>query len=436
MSLSLNVSGKYPTSGFLTKGPSPSEWLAKAEEWLRAREGDELVAATLVDGPEGPVLLAQLHPGAEEFQISCPRTGEVSITAATASCGAGYHAHACEIVHALGTEMKVSWSLGPESDDTGYLTSGDRTALRQAMLDHVAALARELPDRPATAPAGVAASPPPLLMPGVAGFLHDGAVSTPLGPRDAAWLARARAGDACAADVVPWPEAGRNAAHHARRGLALAWTEVRWRSPLNETEQWAQEEALRCLAAAREKDPRSVPPHLIEELTALLAGEPVATPASVGYRRREVIARLPGGFRAVLPGSFSEDVDEDGTWHGTDGARAIWVTTGTMPPVDGNPGDATRQLMRTALEGDETFEMREGDVVGRAALREDEDDGAPVWVLACAAARGSLLLRATIAFPSPDQRDWALGVFRSLSFGEAERGGAAAGGLAGISSIG
>ena len=109
MSVGLSLSGSYPVSGFLSKGPSPTEWLTTLQEWLSQREGEELVSAQMVEGPDGEVLLAQLHPFADELQVSCPRLGEVLLTAATGSCGAGYHQHVVDLAHAIASERQVRW---------------------------------------------------------------------------------------------------------------------------------------------------------------------------------------------------------------------------------------------------------------------------------------------------------------------------------------
>lgn len=421
MSVGLSLSGSYPVSGFLAKGPSPTEWLTTFQQWLAEREGAELVSAAMVEGPDGEVLLAQLHPFAEELQVSCPRLGEVVLTAATGSCGAGYHEHVVELAHAIASELKVRWRPEADADDTGFFTSGDRDALEKAMVEHVAELAREI------TPA--AALPQPLLLsPASPGFTHDGAVSTPLGPRPPQWLQRVAEGERCALDAQPWRERGRGPAYFRDRAISLSWTEMRWRPPVNEAEEGVMREIARCLHEASAAGATDLPWREWQAIRELLGDESddgatissraaAATGALVGYRRGDVIVRLPGDFTMRLPGSFSDELDEDGTWHGSDGERTVYASATRLPPVADTPGDAARALLRTTFEG-EAAEFRNGRVAGKAGLREDtDDDGSKLWVLGCGAAEGAYLLRATIVFKRESDRDWALAAFRSIGRG-------------------
>lgn len=438
MSLALSLSGKYPVSGLLVKGPGPAEWLATLQEWLAAREGDDIVSLQQVEGPDGEVLLAQLHPFAEELQVTCPKTGEVALTAATGSCGPGYHDHVVELAHAMASELKVKWAPSADADDTGFFGSGDRGALDEAMREHVAGLAQALHR-------GLGDAPPNLLLPPTApGFVHDGAVSTLLGPRDAAWLARVAEGGAEALEAMPWRSRGKLAETMLARALALLWCEVRWRAPVNETEETTQREALRCLLRAKELGATALPWREWSELLELAGeegplAEEVASKAKgargvlAGYRRGDIIARVPAEFVIRIPGSFGEEVDEEGTWSATDGGRAVYVSAGRLPPVGDTPGDAVRALARAQFPGD-AFEFRGERVVGKAGLRRDtDDDGKELWVLSCGAAHESFMLRATITFEDDADREWALQTFRSIDRGAPQ--GAAGGGIAGITSI-
>lgn len=415
MTLGLSLPGKYPVSGLLVKGPSPAEWLASLKEWISKREGDELVSLHVVEGPDGEVLMAHLHPFSEELQVSCPRTGEVLLAASTGSCGPGYHQHVVELAHAMASELKVTWRPGDagHGDDTGFFGTGDREALESAMIEDVAEAAREL------APA-LDEAPTLLLPPSAPLFLSSAAVLTPLGPRDEAWLASVREGDARALDAMPWRARGRDGAHFRDRALALAWCEARWREPSNEAEEGVLREIVRCLGRARELGETALPWSAWREIAGYLGESAPEPPAGgskgdvpVGYRRGDVRARLPGDFSVRIPGHFAEDLDEDGTWHATDGTRSVYVNAGRVPNAADGPGDAVRLLARATFEG-EPFEFRGRRAVGKAGLRRDEDDEGPAFVLACGAAEGSYMLRATIVYRGESDRDWALATFRSI----------------------
>src|SRR5688572_22508974 len=100
MPLVLTATGRYPISGLLSKGPGSAAWLAKVQAFLEEREGDELLACEIVEGPEGPVLLAQLHPAADPVAIGSPGTGRVEVNATSTFAGPGHHEHVIGILDA------------------------------------------------------------------------------------------------------------------------------------------------------------------------------------------------------------------------------------------------------------------------------------------------------------------------------------------------
>ena len=91
------------------------------------------------------------------------------------------------------------------------------------------------------------------LLPGTR-FEHDGAVLTPLGPRDDAWLERAVTAPKAAIDILPWWFDITDARYQLARALVILWTEIRWRAPIDDVELRAMDEALALLRNAIRAD--------------------------------------------------------------------------------------------------------------------------------------------------------------------------------------
>jgi len=414
MPLAITATGRYPISGLLSKGPRPAEWLAKVQGFLEEREGEDLLACETVEGPEGPVLLAQLHPAAEPISIGSSGLGRVELNATSGLVGPGHHEHVIEIIDAMAKDLGVTWSS--IEDDDGDLARG-RPAIEAAALDALKEAFAELLELKGPGPIPLGIAPSEL-------FLHDGFISTPMGPRDRSWVERAADDPAMGRDMLPWWTSGRGAAMLRDRAIYLMWTDVRWRTPIDDAERDSLARIAADLARAHDLDRNlEMPWREWSELLTLLeqdddAARAIAEKARdargplIGYRRRDVLAALPAGFAVRLPGTFRSEMDEDGTWSATDGERAFHVLVRQAPARGDIPGDAAPIVANLELEG-EPFPHG----AGRAALRQDvdEDTNTPLFVLSCAVAHDSYFARATITYIDEKDRDWALATWRSLA---------------------
>jgi hypothetical protein len=412
MPLAITATGRYPISGLLSKGPGSAEWLAKVQAFLEEREGNELLACEIVEGPDGPVLLAQLHPAAEPMAIGSAGTGRVEINAASTLVGPGHHEHVIDLIDAMAKDLGVKWSL--LEDDDGELSRG-RPAIEAAALDALEEAVGEILELDGP-------GPHLLGLPAAEMFLQDGLVSTLMGPRDRTWAERTVAEPSAGRDVLPWWTSGRGAPMLRDRSVHLMWTDVRWRAPLDDAEREGLERVAADLERAHALDASlAMPWREWGELLALLGREDdlsreIAEKARgakgplIGYRRGEVLTALAGGFAVRLPGSFRSEMDEDGTWSSTDGPRALHALVRQAPSRGDMPGDATPLVAKLELEGEQ---FTHG--AGRAGLREDVDeDGTPLFVLSCVTAWESYFVRATITYVDAKDRDWALATWRSL----------------------
>ena len=90
-------------------------------------------------------------------------------------------------------------------------------------------------------------------------YTFEGAIATPLGPRDDAWLESAVADPRVAIEITPWWLDATDGRYLLNRALALMWLEVRWRKPAVEGEAERLEDVHRLLSKAYPARARPAP---------------------------------------------------------------------------------------------------------------------------------------------------------------------------------
>jgi hypothetical protein len=394
MGVGLSIKGRY-------RG-TPRTLLSSAGAMVRTWAGEELIDLAVHEGDDQGYLGIQLHPAAEAIELRVE--GEsVEVSAKTSTAGPGYHAWVCELLDAL-RAAGIEWMKDEaHNDETGYFESRDYAALEQEMLLWLRGLATVMRQKEESGNAGFHVS-----MATDHTFEHDGAIATPLGPRDADWLRRVEEDPRAGIDIFPWWEQGRGAGYELGRALALIWTEVRFRPPLWTDETRTLNEVLQRLARAHALDPKLDYPW--RTWTELLTHAGVEAPQSVrpredqrpplGYRRRPVRKHM-GGFSIQIPGEFAEQLTDDG-WRMWCGDKTIWATV-----------FRSRDPERVALpEGDPpagrpiTLDTLPSELLSRAAWElSEEDDAFRLDVEIAAKAR---LLLLTILFDEYDDIEWAV----------------------------
>ncbi|MEQ9076992.1 MAG: sialidase family protein [Sandaracinaceae bacterium] len=411
--------------------PDPRALLETLAEKIRGRDEDP---APLVEvSAEAPLLLAELHPGAEPLRIEAHQR-KLVLEAATGTAGPGYHRHVCALAESLGVDLQIDWEIGDEdggADETGWLHRRDEAELEEAFLDQLGAtVARilELVDRGAQ---GIA-----LALPSSHHFTHDGVIATQLGPRSEAWLRAILDDPRHGVDAFPWWSPERDAAYF--RGLALSqmWTEVRWRTPIREEETALLDRVVTWAEKAHGLDPQvSLPWRAISELYEHLGEESLRATrahvkaqaekpsASIGYRRRPVRARLSGGWSLEIPGALAERWEERGTWVAWDTKRSVWFTSLTVTDDAGKPSPDSATtlaslppLSRDSDEG-EVLELESGELRGLAAFARDERDGETFYRLEAHAALREHAAVGTLVYTDEADREWALQTWGSLHHG-------------------
>jgi hypothetical protein len=378
-----------------------------------------------------------LHIGGEDVEVVVPEPGRVKVSAKTSGLGPGYHIFLCDLLHRFGEARGVTWDppgADGSHDDTRYFFTGDRAAVEAEMLKHLkvmAAFTTEMMDTKGTT--GLMWSMP-------VGHHYDGfgPLVTLLGPRDRDWLNAVLADPRSGIDVYPWWEEGTGPHFLRNRALCEMWLNVRWRAPLNYSEQMAWENVHCDLWQAYEGDPglnypwrewlelleyleaNGVPVEegneeveaVVRERGAQATGGPL-----IGYRRRPVRVVLADGWSITIPGELAETWD-DGLWKAWDQTRTVWFNWWRLEGKDGGKPSA-EQLLNTAKfpddEGGEWFDHHAGNLIGRAVLKPHEENGERLWNLCARSALAGRLALCNVFFRDEADRDWAIATWHSLT---------------------
>lgn len=429
MGLTVRVVGQAARRGLIPRLPTPDRLVADASAWVAAEYADFLRSSHVEVTPTGSELVLDLHPAADTVSLTVEGDGRVVASADTSSVGPGYHTFVERLLERLGEVMEISWSpdqarpVGAPADWVGARTSlADRAAAERAhlaLLGRALARARELRQRGVT---GIQIG----TRPGTR-FTFDGAIATPLGPRDDTWLEQAVREARVAIDVRPWWTDATDAHYLLQRAMVILWTEVRWRPPADDAERATMDEALRLLRRALPSDPSLPYPwqewaELIElRGTADPIAERVAQRAArtdrsrplVGYRRRPVTI-VHEGWILEVPGSFGERREGE-EWTGSERGRKVTLAAIATGTATGMPMSSEAFLARVAGDlGAEVLHHQDGDLMGRARLGTDASSGVEVAVLegySAITGRGAAI---RIEFEDADDWRWAVDLWRSL----------------------
>jgi len=413
MGVKLLLAGRYAGEELLSPPAAPRVWLGRVECWAHETAGELLESTRTEDSRQGPILFLRLHPAAEEVAVVAAGQGRVVVSANTSQVGPGYHRFLCDWLHALGDAFQVEWVL-PElsspgvGDPTGYFHTGDACGIEPLMLAWLSEMAGRVLDFRRRGHSGASLS----LRSGHA-FEYPGALLTPLGPRDEAWLRAVREDPRRGRDVFPWWEPGLGAPSKLGRALSRIWTEMVWRPPLLEEERQLFRDVARLLELAWREEPSLPYPWrewqevlgylgvggtLAEEIS-LRAAEAPAGPL-IGYRRGSVQVALPDGWEIRIPGSLAEERLADGSWVARDHRRSVRFVS--LEDSHGREHGAEALPYELEHQGER--------VRGRATLHREPGE-CRLTALCEAGSRRALCV---VNFDDPEEEDWALGTWRSL----------------------
>ena len=400
---------------------SPDRVLKEIEGWVLNYCKDLQTTTYIGQRDTHHTLFCRLHPAAEDLEISFVGDGQLTASANTSSVGPGYHIFVCDMLHKLGDRVRLQWEEPNEEyqDETGYFHSGDSQHVFAEMSKWIKTIASwffdgTLKDKDHAIR---------LAMPLDVGFTWDAAAITPLGPRDENWLRKTAEDGYNGQDFFAWWNPGLNAEYFLRRALVKIWADVRWRPPINDQERQTLSYAADSLKIAYEMDATLTYPwsEWSEILTYLdridgqhrfVHDRAGATQPTMGYRRRDVTVQLPGNWWITVPGSFSDfRPDENHNYFALDPPREAWVTSYTFK------GDlpALLQSQREEVRKKESVLVHEAEnYVAWAEIRRRADEDKEWFSLTSSNVGLGNRAVCTVIFIRPEDRDWAIRVWKSL----------------------
>lgn len=434
MPIAISLIGHVPLSPDRITRRAARDWLDRAAVWFESLGDSVLDAVVARDPNDKPVLVVILHPAAIPVEIRLGGTGRVRVRAETSPAGPGYHIHLCERLRQFAKEFDIGWDEDACSDTTGYFTATDREACEAAFLDWLATVCAAAKEHNGRGPTLIG-------LPTDLGFTGPGAVLTPLGPRDRAWLDAVAADPGAGRDFFPWWKPDPNVEFYRNRALARLWCEFPWRPPISEEEGELTDQIANDLATAYKLDPAGELPwrEWLEVLAAIEGDEEelTVTPSDpslteavtqrawevdrsappIGYRRHPLRLPLTNGWSVELPGHFAQCWEDPRTFSGWDRTRTVWLHFAGFLKPDGSrpkPEEAIAVGRRSLPEGVPVPPIDRDGLRGEAVFGEAEEDGRLAWRLSGITAAEVELVVCHVYAESEADRDWAVRIWHSL----------------------
>lgn len=392
-----------------------------------------LVVRELAGGLE-----VEIHPAAEPLEI-LEIDGKIRIGIKTGTAGAGLHAWVVDLIGRLEQRTGAPFDRERAHDSSGYVRTRDVEALLRFQAGYLSEVSGKILELLGGGHSSIA-----LGMPHDVTFEHpalDAAavLVTPLGPRDRAWLSATHRDGRAGFDALPWATPGLDARFFSGMALSLCWTEIRYRTPIDETATARIDRVLELLERAYALAPEgdydfSLWSELFElkgeeSLRATrihLKAERDRNRSSVGYRRHWVTVQIGGGWRIRVPGELETLWERDGrVWVAFDGKRSLHVSTVTASGASSASDIASTEATLEALiemedqdgapEG-EVMLLKRGPIRGRASQRA-LDVGLEIRAVSAVGPHGAL---GTFVIEQEDDRTWALEVWGNLEHDDAD----------------
>ena len=423
--------GLYLLAKFNSSVQDPDRLLQQMSAWVHQRYSDLQPQTRQGFVETYPTLFCRLHPAAEELELSLIDLDHLRASANTSTVGPGYHIFACSLLQAWARDFDAAW-LSPEEtsddywDEAEYFFTGDQ----QQVFDNMTAWLRTLTEGffdGTLEPREPGDSATALCMSMDVQFESDQLAITPLGPRDSAWLLETSRDGAKGKDFFAWWTPGLNAEYFLGRALAQMWSQVRWRPPVNDPERNLLQDVANSLHIANKLDPSLSYPWVEwaevleflgtdnEEKDWVISqrkGQP-----TIGYRRHNVTVMLPDNWSLRLPGSFSDfNSDEDNALCALDPPREIWFTAYRFTATPSAQSFESKR--RGILQSQPELLHEDENYIAEATIQEKlRKSGECYFVLNSSNVAPSKRSVCTILFENPEDREWAIGVWRSLKPG-------------------
>lgn len=409
------------------------------------------VRAALALMPTEPALVIKEHPHALEIEVHpaaeplaiTEHEGRIRLTAKTGTAGAGMHAWVVELIDQLEQRTGAPFDRKNARDPSHYVRTRDVGALLRFQASYLSEVSRRILELLESGHSSIA-----LGMPEDVTFEHPdlsehAVMATPLGPRGRDWLVAVRKDGNAGFDALPWSTPGLGADYHRGIAMGLAWTELRFRAPLDEAESALFDRILLHFERAYALDPEgpfdwSLWSEIFElrgeeSLRATrthLRAERDRTRSKVGYRRSPVTVQVGGGWRLRVPGELATAWERDGrVWVAWDARRSLHVSTVTA--TGARTGVSTESTLAALVAHDlkdasapgETMLLKRGPIRGQATVRpqtlEGKDEGPPWLEVRALSAVGPHGALGTFLVEREDDRVWALETWGTLDHDEA-----------------
>lgn len=392
------------------------------QEWIQQYCADVLPKTWIGLKETSPTLFCNLHPTAENIEISLLDSGRLTLSAKTSTTGPGYHIVLGRMLRSMATVFKLEWidTSGEEEseylDETGYFFTGDEKLAYDEMLAWLKGLCRCFFD-------GTFTEGGTMLCLGMDESYPEELASalTPLGPRDHAWIEKTANDPTRGRDFFAWWNPELDADYFRCRALARMWSEVRWRKPATDAESEVLMYCLKSLETAFRLDSSLEYPwtewaemldyaEVNTEIANVVRARAKAPP-TIGYRRRDVRVSLPGYWIIRIPGSFSELQFDDGDTSAFDPPRELWFTSYSFDESSLQAFE-DRRSEKLAEQHELVFEAER--YIATADIKK-RDNGQSEWFVlsssnVCVVGRAVC----TIVFVDPGDREWAIETWKSL----------------------
>lgn len=415
--------GLYLLAEFDHSQGDPDAVLTRLQSWVEHYCADLVPTSSIGTRDTSPTLFCNLHPTAEDVEISFVDSTHLTVSAKTSTTGPGYHIVVGRMLRAMAAAFGLQWidtSADEETeylDETGYFFTGDEELVYDEMLAWLKGLCGSFFD--GTFGNGTTM----LCLPMDDSYPNepDRAV-TPLGPRNLGWLEKTAKDPLRGRDFFAWWNPEPDAEYFRSRALARMWREVRWRKPSTDAERDVLKYCLNSLEIAHKLDAALEYPwaewaEMLEysesndEISGEVRSRATALP-TIGYRRRNVAVGLPGHWRIQIPGSFTDlQYDDDGTTSAFDPPRELWFDSYSF--TESTPEAFERRRAEILTQNSELVHEAERYIA--AANIKKRDNGESEWFVlsssnVCVVGRSVC----TIVFIDPNDREWAINTWKSL----------------------
>jgi hypothetical protein len=212
--------GLYLLAKFNSPVQDPDRLLQQMAAWIHQQYSDFLPQTRQGFVETYPTLFCQLHPAAEELELSLIDLDHLRASANTSTVGPGYHIFICSLLQAWARDFDASWltseKVGEDYwDEAEYFFTGDQQQVFYHMTSWLQALAEGFFD--GTLEPFERANV--LCMSMDVQFESDQLAITPLGPRDRAWLLETSRDGAKGKDFFAWWAPELNAEYFLGRAL-------------------------------------------------------------------------------------------------------------------------------------------------------------------------------------------------------------------------